>query len=242
MSFITPLSFDINTVRNQPDGVAGINASKTLLNEHRPVCTKEYALYGKYLDGADNPDVWFPITGGNGTIVYSSRYLTITGSTNGTNAANRAVIDKTKFPISSNFIECTVKYEGGSIGGGTGVWYCAFGFGSAFSSMPSSERALFFIDRIGNSYVSYRGGSKGLKNLPIGRNLQAGDICTVRLDRQAGSSNIDIARFYVNGQKQFEVTRIPTVDVYAGIGVFTDSDTTVAPSIVIDYFGVKYVP
>lgn len=47
---------------------------------------------------------------------------------------------------------------------------------------------------------------------------------------------------YVNGRKQYESLTIPTVDCYAGIGVFSDADTTTAASIAIDYFGVKYVP
>ena len=59
-------------------GVAGIyNPCKTILNEHRPVCTKEYHLTGKYLDGNDNPDVWFPIVGAasDASITYSNRVL-----------------------------------------------------------------------------------------------------------------------------------------------------------------------
>ncbi|WKN02356.1 hypothetical protein FJIADALF_00020 [Methanosarcina spherical virus] len=47
--------------RGGEEGTAGLYACKTILNEHRPVCTKEYHLVGKYLDGAVNPDVWFPI-------------------------------------------------------------------------------------------------------------------------------------------------------------------------------------
>jgi len=242
MSYITNPPFDMSVYRNKAvtNGVAGIfNPCKTILNEHRPVCTKEYHLTGKYLDGADNPDVWFPIAAGTGSVVYDSRYLTITSSTGGV-AANRAVIDQTKFPITGNFVEVTCKI-GTVVDGTGGVRITDIGFASAFSAHQSKERALFtYFD--GGWHLSHYTGTVALSTLPLGRNLQAGDIITVRLDREEGSANIDIVRFYVNGQKQYETTDIPTVDCYAGISVFNDADTTVPISFSTDYFGVKYVP
>lgn len=237
MSYFSPL---INpATRNQPSGIAGLYACKTILNEHRPVCSKEYNLTGKYLDGADNPDVWYPIAAGTGTVVYATRYLTITSSTGGV-AANRAVIDQTVFPITGNFEEVTCKI-GTVVSGTGGVRNIAIGFQSAFSSFQSSNRATFYNN--GTAwYVGYNGGSKAVSTLPLGRDLTSGDIVTVRLDRQEGSSNIDIVRFYVNGQKQYETTAIPAANCYAGIGVFNDASTTSAMSIAIDYFGCKYVP
>jgi len=226
--------------RGGEEGTAGLYACKTILNEHRPVCTKEYHLTGKYLDGADNPDVWFPIPGaGGGTVVYASRFLTLTSGT-GTVSASRCVIDQAKFPITGNFIEVTCKI-GAMVGGAGGIRRCAIGFQSVFSSYVWSDRASFFSYN-GSWRIGYPGQDVLLTALPLGRDLVSGDICTVRLDRQEGSSNIDIARFYVNGQKQYETTGIPTEDCYAGIGVFSDADTTTAASIAIDYFGVKYVP
>ena len=225
--------------RNVPNGVAGLYACKTILNEHRPVCTKEYHLTGKYLDGAENPDVWFPILGGTGTIVYSTRYLTITSST-GETAATRCVIDKTKFPITGNFEEVSCKV-GTVVSGVGGVRNIAIGFMSGFSVFQTSDRAAFYYDGT-NWYVGYNAGSHRVSTLPIGREIQSGDIITVRLDRQEGSSNIDIVRFYINGQKQYETTTIPAEDLYAGIGVYNDASTTTAMSIAIDYFGCRYVP
>lgn len=243
MSFITSSSFDINTVRNQPDGVAGIYACKTLLNEHRPVCTKEYHLTGKYLDGADNPDVWFPIPGaGGGTVVYSSRFLTITSGT-GAVSASRCVIDQTKFKINGNFAEVTCKIGTLALGVG-GSRQISIGFQPVFSTFAgtSTDRAIFYRDASGGWWIGFKGVVVLLTSCPLGRDLVAGDVITVRLDRREGSANIDIARFYVNGQKQYESLNVPTVDCYAGIGVFSDADTTTAASIAIDYFGVKYVP
>jgi hypothetical protein len=226
--------------RNEPDGVAGLYACKTILNEHRPVCTKEYHLTGKYLDGADNPDVWFPIAAGTGSVVYATRYLTITSST-GAAAGNRAVIDQTKFPIAGNFAEVTCKI-GTVVVGANGWRGIAIGFMAAFSAFDA-DRVVFYCDNGGNWRVGSVGGTTiTMGSLPLGRNLQAGDIVTVRLDRQEGSANIDIARFYVNGQKQYETTTIPTVDCYAGIGVYNDANATTAMSFSTDYFSVRYVP
>lgn len=225
-------------------GTAGLYDCKTILNEHRPVCTKEYHLTGKYLDGADNPDVWFPIPGaGGGTVVYSDRFLTLTSGTGGT-SASRCVIDQTKFPISGNFIEVTVRIGATVEGaGGTGR-KISFGFQPAFSRyyISSEDRATFLRTEDGVWAIGEKGSTTPLFSLPIGRNLAPGDICTVRLDRQEGSPNIDIARFYVNGQKQYETLNIPTEDCYAGIGAFADGAVTAATSIAIDYFGCKFVP
>jgi hypothetical protein len=229
--------------RNKPGGTAGLYTCKTILNEHRPVCTKEYHLVGKYLDGADNPDVWFPIPGnGGGTIVYSNRFLTLTSGT-GIGSASRSVIDQTKFPINGNFIEVTCRI-GAIVDGEGGTRLISIGFQPSFGifSTSNTDRAIFYYEngawRIGVKSVT----NPRVSSLPIGRELTVGDILTVRLDRTEGASNINIVRFYVNGQKQYETLDIPIVDCYAGIGVFTATATTTAMSIAIDYFGVKFVP
>jgi hypothetical protein len=230
--------------RGGEGGTAGLYDCKTILNEHRPVCTKEYHLTGKYLDGADNPDVWFPIPGeGGGTVVYSDRFLTLTSGT-GATSATRCVIDQTKFPITGNFIEVTVRI-GASVNGAGGFnRRVSIGFQPAFNMFygAGTDRATFNRSAAGSWRIGAKENEVELTNLPIGRNLQTGDICTVRLGRQEGSPNIDIARFYVNGQKQYETVNIPEEDCYAGIGVFSDADTTTATSIAIDYFGCKFVP
>lgn len=227
--------------RGGAEGTAGLYSCKTILNEHRPVCTKEYHLTGKYLDGADNPDVWFPIPGaGGGTVVYDDRFLTLTSGT-GAVSASRCVIDQAKFPITGNFAEVTCKI-GTVVDGAGGTRRISIGFQPAFSAFDVDNRATFYKDANDIWYVGYYKNYKSLISLPLGRSLQSGDVLTVRLDRQEGSANIDIARFYVNGQKQYETALIPVVDCYAGIGVFSDADTTTASSIAIDYFGVKFVP
>ena len=226
------------------NAVAGIyNPCKTILNEHRPVCTKEYHLVGKYLDGADNPDVWFPIkgAGADASISYADRVLTL-NSGHGSISASRCVIDQTKFPITGNFLEVTFELNHSTIGEG-GDRRIAVGFQPAFSAYESTDRATAVFD-VG--YWYFCGASAVYKKAlecPIGRDLQAGDIVTIRLDRQEGSANIDIVRFYVNGQKQHETRNIPTVDVYAGIGAFNNNSLVdVGCEIGIKYFGVRYVP
>lgn len=230
--------------RNKPGGTAGLYDCKTILNEHRPVCTKEYHLVGKYLDGADNPDVWYPIPGaGGGTVVYANRFLTLTSGT-GATSATRCVIDQTRFPITGNFIEVTCRIGASVNGAGGSFRVVSIGFQTAFSAFsgPSADRAIIYRDGYGTWAIGYKGGSLTFSSLPLGRSLVSGDVLTVRLDRQEGSPDIDIARFYVNGQKVYETVNIPTEDCYAGIGVFSDINTTTPTSISIDYFGVKFVP
>jgi hypothetical protein len=235
-------SFDITTVRNQnvSGGVAGIyNPCRTILNEHTPVCRYEAFLYGKYLDVTDNPDVWFPLPD-TGSIAYLSKNLTLTTAV-GVISAVRVVLNTYAYPITSNFIEVTTKIVSSVAGvGGSRTSY--IGFASAFSAPPITERACFLINAPGLSFIGYRGGSIALTACPLGRDLATGDICTVRLDRQEGSANIDIARFYVNGQKQYETTAIPQANCYAGIGVYGDASVTTARKLTIDYFGFRYVP
>lgn len=218
------------------------NPCKTIFNEHRPVCTKEYHLTGKYLDGADNPDVWFPIKGAgvDAAVTYSNRELTL-NSGSGSDSASRCVIDQTKFPITSNFLEVTCEISGTTHGEG-GEKRTAIGFMDKFSAYESSTFAGFAMNANGAWIVASAGGAKLLTACPLGRPLQNGDIVTIRLDRQEGSPNIDIARFYVNGQKQWENVTIPVVDLYAGVGVFSSSLTDVGRRLSIKYFGVRYVP
>ena len=230
--------------RNQPGGTAGIYDCKTILNEHRPVCTKEYHLVGNQLDAQYNPNVWFHINGaGGGTTSYSNRFLTLTSGT-GATSATRCVIDQTKFPITGNFIEVTVRLGTSVNGAGGSARLVSIGFQTNFAaySGPSGDRAIFYRNVNGSWAIGYKGGWLHMTRTPLGRELTNGDIITVRLGRQEGSPDIDIARFYVNGQKQFETTDIPTQDCYAGIGVFSDASTTTATSIAINYFGVKFVP
>ena len=231
--------------RESSAGVAAIyNPCKTIFNEHRPVCTKEYHLTGKYLDGNDNPDVWFPIKGdGTGAFVeYLDRELKLNCGT-GMISASRCVIDQTTFPITSNFLEVTAEIGSFDVGEG-GQRRTAIGFQPAFSeySGPNSDRATIVHD---SSAWAFCGRTEFIKtlNCPIARELQTGDIVTIRLDRQEGSSDIDIARFYVNGQKQWETLGVPTENVYAGVGVFANNSlVNVGMQLGIKYFGVRYSP
>lgn len=229
------------------NAVAGIyNPCKTILNEHRPVCTKEYHLVGKYLDGADNPDVWFPIKGAGvgASVSYANRVLTL-NSGSGSASASRCVIDQTKFPITGNFLEVTFEVDHFSVGEG-GDRFIAIGFQDRFSAYNGASygnRFTVIQDKDGSWGIGYDSLFARLDQTRLARSLQAGDIVTLRLDRQEGSPNIDVGRVYVNGQKLFETTTIPSVDVYAGIGVFNGNALVdVGCEIGIKYFGVRYVP
>ena len=220
--------------------IAGIyNPCKTLLNEHRPVCTYEASFYGKYLDVTDNPDVWFPLAD-VGSIAYSSKVLTMTTATAAA-TETRAVINTYAYPITGNLIEATFKLVSSTTGVG-GTRNTFFGAASALSAFPATERAGFQIDSSGNSYIVYRGGSIALTACPLGRNLAAGDVFTVRLDRIEGDANISIARFYVNGAKQYESEAIPQANCYVGLGVYCDASCSTARAVGIDYFGFRWVP
>lgn len=220
------------------------NPCKTIFNEHRPVCTKEYHLVGKYLDGADNPDVWYPIAGGGvgASVAYLARELKINCGS-GMVSASRCVIDQTKFPITSNFLEVTAEIGSLDVGDG-GARECAIGFQEAFSAAaPSSQARATIVHNGTNWYFCGTPSVKLVSNCSIGRELQTGDIVTIRLDRQEGSSDIDIVRFYVNGQKQWETLAVPTANVYAGVGVFaSNSLVDIGMQLGIKYFGVRYVP
>ena len=211
----------------------------TLKNKHRPVCTYRAEFYGKYLDVTDNPDVWHPLAD-VGSISYASRNLTI-ATTTGAATEARVVINTTAYSYQANFLEATFKIVGGATGAG-GVRNTFFGFASALSAFPEVERAGFQIDSSGNTYLVYRGGSVALSGLSLGRNLAAGDIITVRLDRQDGSANIDIIEWYVNGQRQYTSLSIPQANCYCGLGVYCDADCSTARTVIIDYFGFEYVP
>ncbi|MDO9573464.1 MAG: hypothetical protein Q7I94_00610, partial [Candidatus Contubernalis sp.] len=113
------------TGRNEDGGVAGIYDCRTILNEHRPVCTYRADLYGKYLDVTDNPDVWFPIADA-GTIAYLSKNLTLTTSAAAA-TETRAVINTYAYPITGNFLECSAKFVS-RVNGAGGVRYSVFGF------------------------------------------------------------------------------------------------------------------
>jgi len=208
MERLSSNSFNVNTYKNgaktklldasdrngaTSTGVAAIyNPCKTIFNEHRPVCTKEYHLTGKYLDGADNPDVWYPIKGaGTGaSVAYLDRELKLNCGS-GMISASRCVIDQTKFPIQGNFLEVTCEIGSFDVGEG-GARRAAIGFQPAFSgySGTNSDRATIVHDSSGWNFC---GRTEFIKTIdcPIARELQTGDIVTIRLDRQEGSSDID---------------------------------------------------
>jgi len=233
---------NIANYRNEAvtDAIAGIyNPCKTMLNEHRPVCTDQVDLYGKYLDITDNPDVWYPLED-VGTVAYSTRNLTLS-TADAAASEVRSVINTTAYPITANFLEASCKFVS-RVNGAGGVRNSVFGFASALSAFPTTERAIFYADLAGTSYIGFRGGQIALSACPLGRGIQAGDIATIRLDMQEGSANIYIARFYVNGQKQYETSAIPQANCYVGLGVYADASVTSKRSLTVDYFGFKYVP
>ena len=240
---VTPAQVVALIGRNAPNGTAGLDANKIMLNENRPLCTKVCQYYGQRLDPAYDPDVWVCTTGGNGSMVYSNRHLIITGAT-GQAAANRAVIDNETFPITSKFLEITATI-GSSTSGDGGARTCAIGFMTSFNSLQNLDRSIFFLEG-GTWKVGYFAGTKNFSECPIGRNLQAGDTVTVRLDCSGGGTSIDTAKFFVNGMLQFDTTGqtnpVPRSAVYGGFGVFSNDAVVEAQSVSVSYFSLRYIP
>lgn len=227
--------------RNEPDGTAGIYACKTLLNEHRPVCTKELHLMGQALGASAfiDTDNWSIIDSG-GAHAYASKKLTLE-TTPGVACATRAVHPVPE-SISSNFMEVTVSIDSYTPADDGSI---VIGFFNSGTGDYTTQRSIFRIKPDGHTYIYSAGATSqsehALSSLPLGRDLLADDIVTVRLDRVEGSSNIDIVRFYVNGQKQYETTVIPTANCYSGIGLYTPDTATSLSSLAINYFGYRRV-
>ena len=242
MSNPTPpeVTVDISVYRNQAvtDGLAGItNPSKTLLMEHMPACVYEVERVGAQLSTTYDADVWYAITG-SGTISYYNKNLSFYAAVGATSNA-RAVLNTTAYAITSNLLELTTKVTGVS-NGTSGTRYTAFGFASSFGAFPTTNRAVFYQHTDNTSRIGTHSGSVAVSPL-LGRDITTGDTLTVRLDRDEGNSNINIARFYVDGVKIYESTDIPTASVYAGIGVFGDAYLSASRAVVIDYINFKYV-
>ena len=224
-------------------GVGGIDSSKVLLSEHRGVCLQEFSINGQQLQvtGFRDVDMWTLLTTTPASNSYSNRTLLIKSGAGAITAA-RAVVPYTH-AINSKLLEATFGYSG-HVNGEGGTRRNFLGFASSFAAFPDIQRVGFSRDNTNDiSYIVY-GGLTGLSvrvdTLPIGRNLQATDILTVRLETTEAGSSINIARFYVNGVKQFETTSIPTIPVYVGCGVYNiDAAVTVDSEMSINYFGFK---
>lgn len=227
--------------RNKPDGTAGIYACKTLLNEHRPVCTKELHIMGQSLGVSAfiDSDNWSIIDGG-GAHTYAAKKLTLK-TTPSVACATRAV-HPVPASISSNFMEVTVSIDSFTPADAGSI---VIGFFNSGTGDYTTQRSIFRIKPDGHTYIYTAGASAqtehALASLPLGRDLLSDDIVTVRLDRVEGSSNIDIVRFYVNGQKQYESLVIPTANCYAGIGCYTPDTSLTLSSLAINYFGYRRV-
>jgi len=247
MSYITGLtdSHIQNLIaRNEPDGVAGLYACKTILNEHRPACTGELAFYGKALNPSNDADIWSSVLG-NGTASYSTRVLTLTAVA-GSAITCRCVIPTT-YPYNSNYLEFDCRFQGWTVGAGATEGLTAFlGFANSFAGDYTVNKAGFRLKADGHTYLYTANASPGtevlLSNQGLGRDLQAGDICSVRLDRVEGNSNINVTRWYVNGQKQYESLTYPVANMYAGIGIYEAAEATDNSTLRVSYIGFKGVP
>ena len=233
-----------DTVDAIPDEYAGIDSDGLIKNIHRPVCTYDVTLFGELLDGTWDSSVWYHIED-SGSITYDNRELTFTApALTATNS--RAVLNQTRFPIDGNFLELTCRVCNIGKGSLSSLKHLYIGFCPSFATAPASSvsggRAVFILYGDVSSLIGYTGGAVSLEDLPLGRKLESGDLVTVRLDRKDNSSNINVVRFYVNGQLQYETENIPTGDVYAAIAFYTNTQLTTPQEYCVDYLNVKYVP
>jgi len=224
-------------------GVAGTNGSNISLSTHSPVCLQEFYLNGKQLYLADyrDSDMWAVIFAEPSSCEYASRSLVLKSGT-GAITATRSLIPYA-FAMTDHYLESTFGYAG-YVNGEGGTRNNFLGFASSLAAMPTSQCAGFSRDNTNDiSYIIY--GSTTLQTvalttLPLGRNLQATDFITVRLETSEAGTAINTAKFYVNGILQFETASIPTTSVYCGCGIYNiDADVTTQSEMNINYFSFK---
>jgi hypothetical protein len=224
-------------------GVAGVNSSNVILSQHMPGCLQEIYINGKQLSttGYIDNDIWEILASSPTSAAYATRTLTLKSGTGAITAA-RAVMPYTH-AITDHFLEIIVGYAGYTNGEG-GTRNTFIGFAQSLAALPTAQAVGFTRDNTNDvSYIMYGSTSVStvaLSTLPLGRNLQATDVITIRLETSEAGSAINTAKFFVNGILQYTTTSIPTVSVYAGCGVYNgDTDVTTQAELSINYFGFK---
>lgn len=244
-----------NASRAAASGVAGLYACKTILNEHRPVCTGVLDLTTGMLNPSTDANRWTAVPNTT-NVTYSGGELTVAATT-GAGTIRRLIYPR-QLPYDGNFLEISMEITDITLGEGLGQSQeVNFGFADSFadrlySSPINCVGFRHYIDD--NEILSNRTRlllrnpadglleSVYLDELEYNANIVTGDIITVRLGRNESSADIDKARFYVNGTLVYECDAVFTGDMYPGIQVYNSPAASVAGSISTRYVGIRWVP
>jgi hypothetical protein len=164
------------------------------------------------------------VSGAGGYSNQSSPYRmrVISGTTAG--GSGRVVVPYA-FPNGENMYEVNTLIHSVTVGTGSGFLFAGMAESLAsFNPATSQNWAGFYVteDGVSKCGIDCVGYQKIYTvSSVLGRNIQAGDMLTVRLFRLEGSIDIDSVSFYVNGQRLFTMrgtalSYIPDVGMYPG--------------------------
>lgn len=190
-------------------------------------------LCGSLINPATEPNFWG--TAGNaGTSTYNAGELTLSSVATGSSE----IVASHRQPIqtSQKYVCYTAKIT--KIVKGTGQYrYLILGFANNLNSSPAAERACFMFEN-DIWYCSYYDGSKPMLSLPYGKELQAGDVVNVVIDRTHETYNSDVILYYVNNELIYVNEKVPTVDVFARMSVHVSYGTS-SCQIASDYISIE---
>jgi len=155
------------------------------------------------------------------------------------------------FPSGENLYEVNALVHSVTVGTGNGYLFAGMAQGLAtFDPTASQNWAGFYVteDGISKCGIDCSGYQKIYTvSSALGRNVQAGDMLTVRLFRLEGSIDIDSVSFYVNGQRLFTMrgtalSYIPDVAMYPGFGAYARGLLSAEFSMEIRASTIRYMP
>ena len=217
---------NIDTGLDVLDDIVPIYPCYPIYNQYRPIDTY-IELYGVLLDDTDilkheNTD---------GTIGYSTRYLTLSSIGGNTSFVN-AHFNGVTIPLSSKLYQCTCVLGDTEAGTNSSGSVRAFGFSPDLTTWQGANR-LFFYFVSDTSYIGIYNSYITMDSCPLGRDITEGDALTIRVKD-------DIAKFYVNGELQYTTDKLPSSDLECGIGVYANSTTPTYIST--NYMSLQVIP
>ena len=241
-------SFEDIVCRNKAlnRSVAGLYACQTLLHENHPAGIESYNFHQIH-STLGNMGAKLGAGGySNQTSPYSMRV--ISGATAGDGAR---VIVPYAFPSGGNLYEVSVLVHSVTVGTGNGYLFAGMAQGlNIFDPTQFQNWAGFYVteDGISKCGIDCWGYQKIYTvSSALGRNVQAGDMLTVRLFRLEGSIDIDSVSFYVNGQRLFTMrgtalSYIPDAAMYPGFGAYARGLLSAEFAMTIRDCTVRYIP
>ena len=241
-------SFEDIVCRNKAlnRSVAGLYAGQTLLHENHPAGVESYNFHHVYSKLGSAGDVAGAGEFSNQTNPYRMRVIS------GTTAGDRArVFVPYAFPSGENLYEVNALVHSVTVGTGNGYLFAGMAQGLAtFDPTASQNWAGFYVteDGISKCGIDCSGYQKIYTvSSALGRNVQAGDMLTVRLFRLEGSIDIDSVSFYVNGQRLFTMrgtalSYIPDVAMCPGFGAYAIGALSAEFRMDIRDCTVRYIP